>query len=599
MAYVNSRRPPDERRWWKEAVVYQIYPRSFNDSDGNGVGDIPGIIEKVEYLDDLGVDCVWLNPVYESPGVDNGYDISDYRAILDEFGTMADWEALRDALHERDIRLIMDLVVNHTSDEHEWFVKSQSAKDSEYRDYYWWREGRDPDKVAASPNRTTLDPDDYDTPDGVNEVPPNDWESFFGGPAWTYDERTGEWYLHLFDERMPDVNWETKALREEMFEMMEWWLDRGIDGFRMDVINLISKPDGLPDSDDPTAIVRGADKFVNGPRIHEYLSEIYDRVLAGTDSMTVGEMADLTVKQAKDFVGEDGDGMSMVFTFDHMRLDMTDAGRWSYHEWSPRELKESMSHWLEGLADDGWNSLFLNNHDEPRMVSRFGDDGEYRTESAKLLATLLHTLRGTPYIYQGEELGMTNYPFDSLDEVRDVDTIKNVRAAQRSGRLADEDVMDLVRYRTRDNARTPMQWDDSPNADFTDPDTTPWMPVNPNKDEINAADARDDPNSIWHYYRDLISLRKERDVLVYGDYDLRLSDHERLWVYTRTLETDEGRSDTLLVVLNFGGDETVFEPPADLVGTDASLLISNYDADIESVEQTTLRPWEARVYDLA
>ncbi|KAB1188892.1 MULTISPECIES: alpha-glucosidase [Haloferax] len=578
-----------DRAWWKEAVVYQIYPRSFNDSDGDGLGDIPGIIEKVDYLADLGVDCIWLNPVYESPGVDNGYDISDYRAIMDEFGSMADWEELRDALHERGIRLIMDLVVNHTSDEHAWFVNSQSGKDAEYRDYYWWREGRDPEK-------TDLDPEDYDTPDDVEEVPPNNWESFFGGPAWAYDDQTGEWYLHLFDERMPDVNWETPALREELFEMMEWWLDHGIDGFRMDVINLISKPDGLPDGEDPTVIVEGVDKFVNGPRVHEYLGELHDRVLDGTDSMTVGEMADLSIEEAKRYVGEDGDGMSMVFTFDHMRLDMTDAGRWSHRESSPRELKESMTHWQEGLADEGWNSLFLNNHDEPRQVSRFGDDDEYRRESAKLLATLLHTLRGTPYIYQGEELGMTNYPFDSLDEVRDVDTIKNVRAAQKSGRLDESDVMDLVRYRTRDNARTPMQWDDSEHAGFTDDE--PWMPVNSNNDHINAEDARDDPDSIWHYYRDLISLREDRDVVVYGDYDLRLPDHESLWVYTRTLEA-EGEDDTLLVALNFGGDETTFEPPADLAGDSAEILISNYDVNVDAVESTTLQPWEARVYDLA
>ncbi|WP_416839233.1 alpha-glucosidase [Haloferax sp. DFSO52] len=578
-----------DRAWWKEAVVYQIYPRSFNDSDGDGLGDIPGIIEKVDYLADLGIDCVWLNPVYESPGVDNGYDISDYRAIMDEFGSMSDWKALRDALHERGIRLIMDLVVNHTSDEHAWFVNSRSATDSEKRDYYWWREGRDPDE-------TDLDPDDYDTPDHVDEVPPNNWESFFGGPAWTYDDQTGEWYLHLFDERMPDVNWETEALREDLFEMMEWWLDNGIDGFRMDVINLISKPDGLPDGEDPAAIVGGMDKFVNGPQVHDYLADLHGRVLDGTDSMTVGEMADLSIEEAKRYVGEDGDGMSMVFTFDHMRLDMGDAGRWSYRESSPRELKETMTHWQEGLADEGWNSLFLNNHDEPRQVSRFGDETKYRRESAKLLATLLHTLRGTPYIYQGEELGMTNYPFDSLDEIRDVDTIKNVRAAQQSGRLDEDDVMDLVRYRTRDNARTPMQWDDSEHAGFTTGD--PWMPVNPNSDHINADDARTDPDSIWHYYRDLIDLRKERDVVVYGDYDLRLPDHESLWAYTRTLETADG-TDSLLVVLNFDSDDTVFEPPADLVGESAELLISNYDADVNAVESTTLQPWEARVYDLA
>ncbi|WP_396613128.1 alpha-glucosidase [Haloferax sp. S1W] len=583
------------RRWWKEAVVYQVYPQSFNDSDGDGVGDIPGIIEKVDYLADLGIDCVWLNPVYESPHVDNGYDISDYRTILDEFGTMADWEALRDALHDHGIRLIMDLVVNHTSDEHAWFVNSRSAKDAEKRDYYWWREGRDPEE-------TDLDPDDYDTPEGVTEVPPNNWESFFGGSAWTYDETTDQWYLHTFDERMPDLNWETEAVREEVFDMMQWWFDKGIDGFRMDVVNLVSKPPDLPDGTDPEAVVRGADQFVNGPRVHEYLSELHDRLTDGRDVLTVGEMAELSVEEARRYTGENGDGMSMVFTFDHMRLDMVDSERWSYREWTPKELKETMTRWQEGLAEEGWNSLFLNNHDEPRQVSRFGDTGKYRRESAKLLATLLHTLRGTPYIYQGEELGMTNYPFESLDGIRDVDTLKNVRAARKQGRLADDEVMDLVRYRTRDNARTPMQWDDSGYAGFTEPNTgaEPWMPVNPNKDAINVDAERADPDSVWHYYRDLISLRKDRDVVVYGDYELRLADHESLWVYTRTLDTaDRDAPDTLLVVLNFGSDETVFEPPADLDGRPAEILLSNYPATAEAVESDTFRPWEARIYDFA
>ncbi|KTG15384.1 alpha-glucosidase, partial [Haloferax profundi] len=422
----------EERRWWKEAVVYQIYPRSFNDSDGDGVGDIRGIIEKVAYLDDLGVDCIWLNPVYESPNADNGYDISDYCAIMDEFGTMADWEELRDALHDHGIRLIMDLVVNHTSDEHAWFVDSRSAKDADKRDYYWWREGRDPDE-------TDLDPDEYETPTGVNEVPPNNWESFFGGPAWTYDDRTGEWYLHLFDRKQPDLNWQNDAVRDDVFEMMEWWLDRGIDGFRMDVINLISKPDGLPDAD-PEHDVKTIDRAVNGPRIHEYLGEMRDRVL-DEDLLTVGEMIgdEMPLETARRYTSQepDGDGLSMIFHFEHMLLDQGDEV-WDVVDWELPDLKAVFDRWQEGLADEGWNSLYLNNHDQPRMVSRFGnvaeetsassraspdDDDEYRRESAKLLATLLHTLRGTPYVYQGEELGMTNYPFDSLDEVRDVATL--------------------------------------------------------------------------------------------------------------------------------------------------------------------------------
>ncbi|KAB1194739.1 alpha,alpha-phosphotrehalase [Haloferax sp. MBLA0076] len=581
----------EERRWWKEAVVYQIYPRSFNDSDGDGVGDIPGIIEKVEYLADLGVDCIWLNPVYESPNADNGYDISDYRAIMDEFGTMADWEELRDALHEHDIRLIMDLVVNHTSDEHAWFVDSRSSRDADKRDYYWWREGRDPEA-------TDLDPDDYDTPADVDEVPPNNWESFFDGPAWTYDDQTGEWYLHLFDRKQPDLNWQNDAVRDDVFEMMEWWLDRGIDGFRMDVINLISKPDGLPDAD-PEHDVKTIDRAVNGPNIHEYLGEMRDRVL-DEDLLTVGEMIgdEMPLETARRYTSQEpgGDGLSMIFHFEHMLLDEGDEA-WDVVDWELSDLKVVMDRWQEGLADEGWNSLYLNNHDQPRMVSRFGNDEEYRRESAKLLATLLHTLRGTPYIYQGEELGMTNYPFDSLDEVRDVATLNPLRNAIEAGTIDGfDDVKDIVRVKSRDNARTPMQWDDSEHAGFTDDD--PWIPVNPNRDHINVEAERADSASVWHYYRDLISLRKDRDVLVYGDYDQLTPDHESLWAYTRTLETADG-DDTLLVVLNFDGDETRFEPPADLASEPAEMLVSNYDADVESVETTTLRPWEARVYDLA
>ncbi|UVE49226.1 alpha-glucosidase [Haloferax larsenii] len=597
------------RRWWREAVVYQVYPRSFNDTDGDGVGDIRGIVEKADYLADLGIDCVWLNPVYESPNVDNGYDISDYRAIMAEFGTMADWEELRDALHDRGIRLIMDLVVNHTSDEHAWFVNSRSATDADKRDYYWWREGRDPEE-------TDLDPDDYDTPPGVDEVPPNDWESFFGGPAWAYDEGTGEWYLHLFDERQPDLNWWNAAVREEVFDMMQWWLDKGIDGFRMDVINLISKPDGLPDTD-PEHDIRTIDRVTNGPRIHDYLGEMRDRVL-DEDLLTVGEMVadELPVELAKRYTtpGPDGDGLSMVFHFEHMLLDRGDH-IWETAEWTLPDLKAVFDRWQAGLAEEGWNSLYFNNHDQPRQVSRFGDDGAYRRESAMVLATLLHTLRGTPYIYQGEELGMTNYPFESLDEFRDVDTLNPVRRAIDGGVISDFDsVKDAVCTNSRDNARTPMQWDDSEYAGFTAPDAEPWMPVNPNKDEINVADARADPESVWHYYRDLISLRKERDVIVYGDYEPLTPDHESLWVYTRTLDTESGddpdtatgrdtnrdtNQDTILVVLNFDSSETRFEPPDELDGRPADVLLSNYDTTVEAVESETLRPWEARIYDLS
>ncbi|SFR46012.1 glycoside hydrolase family 13 protein [Halogeometricum limi] len=578
-----------DRKWWKEAVVYQVYPRSFADSDGDGVGDIPGVLDRLDYLDELGVDVVWLNPVYESPGVDNGYDIADYRAIDDQFGTMDDWEDLLAGLHDREMRLIMDLVVNHTSDEHDWFQNACESRDAEYRDYYVWREGRSLEEAGVSD--AAFDPAVYGLPAGVRELPPNDWESFFGGPAWSYHEATGEWYLHIFDERQPDLNWENPAVRREILDMMEWWLEKGIDGFRMDVINLISKPEGLPDGEDPDAIVRGADQFVNGPRIHEYVSAIHD-VLADYDVMSVGEMAEVTVEQAKRYTGRDGDGMSMVFNFDHLRLDFgPEGGRWSKGEWSMADLRETITHWQDGLEDDGWNSLHLNNHDEPRMVSRFGDE-EYRRESAKLLGTLLHTLRGTPYMYQGEELGMTNYPFESLTEVRDVDTLKNVEAARREGRFASEsEMLDLVRYRSRDNARTPMQWADEEHAGFSE--STPWMPVNPNYTEVNAAAERSDPDSVFHYYRRLLAFRDENDVVVYGDYDLQTPNHEDVWAYTRTLDDDQ-----LFVVLNFSDDETTYDVSAEFVG-DASLELSNYDAEDGVAATLSLRPWEARVYRLA
>jgi oligo-1,6-glucosidase len=579
----------ETRRWWKEAVVYQIYPRSFNDSDGDGVGDIPGILRRVDYLDDLGVDVVWLNPVYESPNADNGYDIADYRSIASEFGEMADWEALLAELHDRDIRLVMDLVVNHTSDEHAWFRQSRESRESEYRDWYFWREGRDAEAVPWSAEAG---------PDG--EAPPNDWESFFGGPAWTYDEATGEWYLHLFDEKQPDLDWTNERVREEVFDTMAWWLEKGIDGFRMDVINLISKPPGLP-STDPDRGIETIDRVTNGPRVHEYLREMREAVLS-SDLLTVGEMVgeELPMRDARQYVGQgpERDGLSMLFHFEHMLLDRGEE-LWETSEWDLTDLKAVFDRWQDGLADEGWNSLYFANHDQPRSVSRFGDDGEYRRESAKLLATLLHTLRGTPYVYQGEELGMTNVPFESLEEFRDVDTLNPVRRAIERGEIDSfESVAEGVRANSRDNARTPMQWSAESNAGFTDGE--PWIKVNPNHAGINVADERDDPDSVWHYYRRLIELRTEHDVMAYGDYDPYLKEHEAVWAYTRTLGEERW-----LVVLNFSGTATEFELPADVVAdADPSVVIANYDlggtdrvggAATGSFE---LRPWEARVYDL-
>ena len=562
-----------ERAWWREAVVYQVYPRSFNDSDGDGVGDLPGVVEKLDDLDDLGIDVVWLNPVYESPNVDGGYDIADYRAIMDEFGTMADWETLLEGLHDRGMRLVMDLVVNHTSDEHEWFVKSRAGEEP-YDDYYMWEDG---------------DP----------EEPPNNWESGFGGSAWAWDEARAQWYLHLFDERQPDLDWDNPRVRDEVFEMMEWWLEKGIDGFRMDVINLISKPEELPDGDPESGWV-GAEHFCDGPRAHEYVSEMYDRVLSERDVMTVGECIGVDVDEAAKYVLPDGDGLSMVFHFDHVVLDFDEEEGW--YAVTPidlRELKEVFSRWQEGLAGRGWNSLYLGNHDWPRVVSRFGDDEEYRQESAKLLGTLLHTLQGTPYVYQGEELGMTNYPWESLDEIRDADARNRVELMYEEGRADDfDDVKELVRYRCRDNARTPMQWDATRHAGFTDGE--PWLPVNPNHEAINVAVERADEDSVWHYYRDLIALRDEYDILPYGSYDLLLPDHEDLWVYTRSLGDER-----LLVTLNLSDTSTALSVPhhADVdLEAAATVLAANY-ADVDTDVPTdladadlALRPWEARVY---
>ena len=589
-----------ERRWWKEAVVYQVYPRSFNDTTGDGIGDIPGIVEKLDYLDALGVDVVWLNPVYESPNADNGYDIADYRAIMDEFGTMADWEELLTGLHDRDIRLVMDLVVNHTSDEHEWFVKSR-ADEEEFRDYYIWREGR-----------TDVDGWTGDLgPEG--EAPPNEWGSFFGGPAWEYDEEVGKWYLHIFDVKQPDLNWENEAVREEVFEMMEWWLEQGIDGFRMDVINLISKPPSVTDNDPPLPDDFGA--TFNGPKIHEYIGEMGDRVLS-EELLTVGEMVgDVSMDDARQYVGRDGDGLSMLFHFDHMLLDRG-GDLWQYHGYDLTDLKRVFRHWQKGLEGDGWNSNYLNNHDQPRMVSRFGDDGEYRVESAKLLGTLLHTLHGTPYVYQGEEIGMTNYPFESLDDFQDVDTLNPVSNAIDEGVIESfEAEKESISMLSRDNARTPVQWTgDEEHGGFTDGE--PWLGVNPNYDEINVETARADDDSVWHYYQQLIALRDDSeytDLLVYGSYDDLWPSHTELWAYTRTLDDDR-----LLVVLNFTSETQEFRLPraeethaagdyrddlplhaGEVPDLDTELVVANYDVDDTDPTEFDLRPWEARVYRLS
>ncbi|SDF53078.1 oligo-1,6-glucosidase [Halorubrum xinjiangense] len=560
-----------DRSWWKESVVYQVYPRSFNDSDGDGIGDLRGITQKADYLDELGIDVVWLCPVYDSPQEDNGYDIRDYRAIDSEFGTMADWEALRTALHDRDIRLVMDLVVNHTSAEHEWFQRSRREK-AGYEDYYHWREGS---------------PDE----------PPNNWESFFGGSAWSYDDERGAWYLHLFHENQPDLNWRSPRVRGSVTEMIQWWLDKDIDGFRMDALNLLSKPAGYPDGD-PDADVVGEEHFFNGPRLEEYLGEIV-ATTAGHDVMTVAEMSHTDVDTAASYLGDDGVGLGMLFQSAHMEVDAGAEGVWDPS--GPREFdlptfKRVMDRWQEGLWGRGWNAVFLGNHDQPRIVSRFGDDGEYRRESAKLLATFLLTLSGTPYVYQGDEIGMTNAEFESLDEIDDVETIGSVEELRRrDGVDSFADVADLVNYWSRDHARTPMQWSDGAHAGFTDGE--PWFPVTDDYGEINVEKERSREDSVWHYYRRLIELRHEEDALVYGEYDLLLPDHPSIYAYTRTLDGDR-----LFIVLNWSDEAATFEPDAiepDAIESAAvETLAGNYDESPTDPTGSAFRPYEAAVYRL-
>ncbi|MDB2225224.1 alpha-glucosidase [Halorubrum ezzemoulense] len=551
-----------ERTWWKEAVVYQIYPRSFNDSDGDGVGDIPGIVEKLDYVDELGVDAVWLSPVYESPQRDNGYDVSDYRSIHSEYGTMDDWESLLDGLHDRDIRLVMDMVANHTSSEHEWFRRSRADPDGEYGDYYVWREG---------------DPDE----------PPNNWESFFGGSAWSYDDGREAWYLSLFDTTQPDLNWRNPDVRAEMYEVMNWWLDKGIDGFRLDVLNLISKPEELPDGDPDRELV-GSEHFVDGPLIHEYLAEMREEVFAGRDIVTVGEMPELTIESAREYTGEDGP-LDLVFPFEHVQIDFGPKGRWDAGEWTLPELKSVLDRWQRGLGDEWWTTLFFENHDQPRSVSRFGDDERYRYESATALATVLLTLRGTPFVYQGQELGMTNTTFESLDDVADVDTVRNVRELIADGVYGGYgEVRGVVEARSRDNARTPMQWTDDRHAGFTDGD--PWLPVNDDYEVVNAARERERTPSVLSYYRTLIEVRGDSDPLRYGSYELHYPDDEQLYVYERRLDGER-----VVVVLNLSGESRSVD--IDRVDASAALLLGNYESVPEAPgEPFDLRPYEARLY---
>lgn len=558
-----------KRKWWKESVVYQIYPQSFLDSNGDGIGDLRGIISRLDYLQELGINVVWICPVYQSPNDDNGYDISDYTQIMEQFGTMADWEALLEGLHTRGIRLIMDLVINHTSDEHPWFAESRSSKDNPKRDWYVWRPGKEGKE-------------------------PNNWESIFKGSAWEYDELTGEYYLHLFTRKQPDLNWENPVVREELYKMVAWWLDKGIDGFRIDAITFIKKKAGLPDAPNPLGLryVPAWDCHRNQPGIQEFLGELKERVLAKYDIMTVGEADGVTPGEAASlYTNEETGKFNMIFHFEHMGLDSGSGGKWEIVPWKLGDLKQTMTKWQVGLHNNGWNALYLENHDQPRSVSRFGDDGRYRRESAKLLATFLLTLQGTPYIYQGQEIGMTNVRFDTIQDYRDVESLNLYRECmERDGHAGA--AWSYIYAKGRDNARTPMQWSDSPNGGFTK--GTPWIGINPNYKEINVEAEQRNPDSVFHYYKKLIQLRKELGVIVYGDYQLLLTDHPNIYAYLRSIEEER-----VLVILNFFGEPAKFEFPQELQGAVRQLLLGNYDAGTdEGKDSLLLRPYEALVYRL-
>ena len=547
-----------KKAWWKEAVVYQIYPRSFCDSNGDGIGDLNGITSKLDYLKELGIDVIWLSPVYKSPNDDNGYDISDYEDIMTEFGTMDDFDKMLAAAHERGIKIVMDLVVNHTSDEHPWFVESRSSKDNEKRDYYIWKEGKDGKE-------------------------PTNWGSAFSGPAWKYDEKTDMYYLHLFSVKQPDLNWENPKVRKEVFDMMTRWCEKGIDGFRMDVISLISKPEGYPDAK-VVGLYGDMGICANGPKVHDYLKEMNEKVLSKFDIMTVGETAGVTLEEAKKYANTDGSELNMVFQFEHMDLDGGEKFKWSTKPMPLVPLKENLSKWQKGLDGVAWNSLYFCNHDQPRIVSRLGDESDaYRELSAKCIATCLHMMQGTPYVYQGEELGMTNTVFNSVDDFRDLESINAYRELVESGLYTDEDMFPKIAHKSRDNARTPMQWDASENAGFTT--GTPWIAVNPNYKKINVADQLKREDSVFHYYQKLIRLRKENEIIVYGNYELLLPEDENIFAYKRTLDNQK-----LLVVCNFSKSEQKF----DFSGYEnAKVLISNYNRDAR--EDGILKPYEATV----
>lgn len=556
-----------KKQWWKESTVYQIYPRSFCDSNGDGIGDLPGIESKLDYLRNLGVDVLWLSPIYDSPNADNGYDIRDYRKIMAEFGTIEDFDRLLATAHRKGLKIVMDLVVNHTSDEHEWFRKSRQIPKNEYRDRYYWRAGK-------------------------NGAEPNNWESSFSGSAWKYDPQVGQYYLHLFAEKQPDLNWENEAVRKGVYKMMRWWLDKGVDGFRMDVINAISKDLRFPDAEPlPGHTYAPPWKYTaNGPRVHEFLQEMNREVLQNYDIMTVGETGGVTPEDALLYAGENRGELNMVFQFEHVGLGDRESenGKWNELPVNPAEFRGVMARWQTKLDGKAWNSLFLGNHDQPRSVSRFGDEGKFRVPSAKMLATMIFTMQGTPFVYQGEEIGMTNAAFSSIDQYRDIETLNLYREFEKRGPEKQAEIMRCIQRKSRDNARTPMQWSAAPNGGFTT--GTPWISPNPNYRTVNVRQALADPDSILHYYQRLIALRKQTPCLIYGSFLLLKQKNPRLFCYLRKLEQER-----ILVLLNLGGGTEPCPLPDGF--TAQSLLIGNYGDAAKGLPEA-LRPWEACVYRL-
>ncbi len=552
-----------KKKWWKESVVYQIYPRSFKDSNGDGIGDLQGIIEKLDYLAFLGIDCIWLCPIFKSPNYDNGYDISDYKDIMDEFGTMEDFDRLLDEAHKRGIKVLLDFVANHTSDEHPWFIESRSSKENPKRDWYIWR-------------------------DGKNGKEPNNWKSIFEGSVWEYDERTDQYYFHLFSKNQPDLNWENKEVRKALKDIVLWWIHKGVDGFRIDAVSHIKKEPGFPDLPNP-----GREDYVDAMKytrnvkgIEQWLEEFSRDTFKKYDIMTVGEANGVTIEDAKKWVDEENGYVNMIFQFEHLHLwEKKNRGKTDVVT-----LKNILAKWQKGLENTGWNALFLENHDLVRSVSALGNDRQYWRQSAKMLGAFYFLMQGTPFIYQGQEIGMTNVQFPDIEDYDDI-RMRNYYAEERKKGRSHEEIMEVVRRQSRDNARTPMQWSSGPMAGFTSAERA-WIGINENYTEINVEQQLSDPDSILHFYRDMVRLRKKYELFVYGAFTLHLPEHPKLAVYTRTLGAKEA-----IVICNFSEEDTLFSRPAGITPGRSKLLLANYgNASVTFPKTMVLKPYETRVY---